>query len=128
MKMGAVNHYILPQWNGNDLVTIKYGNLSIIKIVEGMLNFGCDYGNIVAKIYGGAEVLTGVSTRFNIGRRNIAVAREMLGEFRIPIIFEDVGGNKGRKITFNTYTGEVECHVIEKLEQLNKTKKQIPII
>jgi chemotaxis protein CheD len=112
--VGTINHYILPLWNGSDIETMKYGNLSIIRIMEGMLSFGCDYGSIVAKVYGGAEVLTGVSTRFHIGKRNIAVAFDLLNEFRIPIVFSDVGGDKGRKITFNTRTGEVEAYLINK--------------
>ncbi|MDR1666256.1 MAG: chemotaxis protein CheD [Bacteroidales bacterium] len=128
IKVGAINHYILPQWNGSDLVTIKYGNLSIIRIIEGMLNFGCDYSDIEARVYGGAEVLTGVSTRFNIGRRNIAIAVEMLTAFRIPIVSSETGGDMGRKIVFNTYTGEVECFMIKKREYLDETKKQIIVV
>ncbi|MDR3093729.1 MAG: chemotaxis protein CheD [Bacteroidales bacterium] len=120
-QVGTVNHYILPLWNGSDIETMKYGNLSIIRIVEGMLSFGCDYGNIEAKVYGGAEVLTGSSVRFHIGQRNIAIANEMLKEFRIPITFSDVGGNMGRKITFNTKTGEVESYLIHRRKELDET-------
>jgi chemotaxis protein CheD len=119
--VGTINHYILPLWNGTDIETMKYGNLSIIRIVEGMLSFGCEYGNIGAKIYGGAEVLTGASARFHIGQRNIAIANEILKEFRIPVTFSDVGGNKGRKITFNTKPGEVECYLINRRPHLDET-------
>ena len=111
---GAINHYILPQWNGYDLTTMKYGNLSIIRILEEMLTLGCRYENITAKLFGGAEVLSGMPTNFNIGKRNIQLAMDILGEFRIPIVFSDVGGNRGRKIVFNTLTGEVEFDIIRK--------------
>ncbi|GHT22067.1 putative chemoreceptor glutamine deamidase CheD 2 [Bacteroidia bacterium] len=127
-QMGAINHYILPLWNGSDLETMKYGNLSIIRIVEGLLSFGCNYDSIEAQVYGGAEVLTGASTRFHIGQRNIAIANEMLKEFRIPITFSDVGGNRGRKITFNTQTGEVESYLIHRRKELDELDETYHII
>jgi len=111
---GAINHFILPYWNGQDLVTMKYGNMSIIRILEEMLTLGSTYENIVAKIYGGAEVLTGMPVNFHIGSRNIKAATNILKEFKIPVLVSDIGGHKGRKITFNTLTGEVECEVIRK--------------
>ncbi|MDR1673632.1 MAG: chemotaxis protein CheD [Bacteroidales bacterium] len=115
--MGTINHYILPQWNGVDLATMKYGNLSIIRILEGLLRFGCTYKDIEAKVLGGAEVLVGTSTRFHIGQRNIDIALKMLQEFGIPVALINVGGDKGRKIIFNTQTGEVECLYINRRER-----------
>jgi chemotaxis protein CheD len=117
MQMGAINHYILPHWNGNDLATMKYGNLSIIRILEGLLSFGCDHDDLQAKVLGGAEVLTGAPTRFHIGRRNVRIAMDILAEFDIPVVFSNVGGAEGRKISFNTKTGEVECRFIKQRTQ-----------
>ena len=111
---GAINHFILPYWNGQDLVTMKYGNMSTIRIIEELLTIGSNYENIVAKVFGGAEVLTGMSVNFHIGSRNFQAAINILTEFKIPILVSDIGGNKGRKITFNTLTGDVECEIIRK--------------
>ena len=116
---GAINHYILPHWNGHDLATMKYGNLSIIRILEELLLLGSKYENVVAKVYGGAQVITGMPTNFHIGKRNIQLANDILKEFKIPVLFSDVGGNIGRKIVFNTFTGEVELHMIRKKEKTN---------
>ena len=121
LKLGAINHFILPQWNGNDLATMKYGNLSIIRILEELLKLGSKYENVVAKVFGGAEVLTGTPTTFHIGKRNIQIAFELLNEFRIPVLYSNVGGNSGRKIIFNTLTGEVEHNFIRnKVENRNQ--------
>jgi chemotaxis protein CheD len=43
----------------------------------------------------------------HIGQRNVMVAEEMLEERHIPIIGRSTGGNSGRKIIYNTKTGEV---------------------
>jgi len=117
LKYGAINHYILPQWNGYDLATMKYGRISIIQILEELLKFGSQYENLTAKVFGGAEVLTGISSSFHIGKRNIEIALDTLNELRIPVLFTDVGGNKGRKIFFNTSTGEVEYEFIRTREK-----------
>ena len=114
---GAINHFILPYWNGHDLATMKYGNLSIIRILEELLIIGCKYEDLVARVFGGAEVLTGMPTNFHIGRRNAQIALEILKEFKIPVLFSDTGGNRGRKISFNTFTGEVECDFIRQRDK-----------
>ena len=115
MQIGAINHFILPQWNGQDLSTMKYGNLSIIRILEEILDCGCKYENIQAKVFGGAEVLTGTPTKFHIGRRNAKIATEILAEFKIPIVMLSIGGDRGRKIIFNTHTGDVNCNFIRRV-------------
>ena len=122
LKQGAINHYLLPHWNGNDLTTMKYGNLSIIRILEEMLKLDCKYENIVANVFGGAEVLSGMPTNFHIGRRNVRIAIEILGELKIPILTSDIGGNRGRKIIFNTLTGEVKCEYIRQREVGSSTQ------
>ena len=116
LKQGAINHFILPQWNGHDLATMKYGNLAIIRILEELLILGSKYENIVAHVFGGAEVITETPTNFHIGKRNVQIALEILNEFRIPIVLSDVEGNRGRKINFNTLTGEVDHNYIRPIE------------
>jgi len=111
-KQGAINHYILPHWNGCDPVFMKYGNLSIIGILRELLLLGSRLENVKAQIYGGAEILTETPANFYIGKRNTQIAFEILNEFQIPVFFSDVGGNKGRKISFNTYSGKVELEYI----------------
>ncbi len=113
LQRGAINHFILPLWNGHDLSTMKYGNLAIIRILEELLILGSKYEDIEAGVFGGAEVLTGAPTNFHIGRRNARIAVEILNEFKIPIIQSNLGGNRGRKIIFNTLTGETNHEFIK---------------
>ena len=118
LRQGTINNYILPSWNGVDEATMKYGNMSIIHILGKLLMFDSKFENVVAKVYGCAEVLTGMSTNFHIGERNIQIAFEILNEFKIPVLFSDVGGDKGRKINFNTLTGDVEVDYIRSNKRL----------
>ena len=113
-----MNHYILPIWNGNDTATMKYGNLSIVSILRKLLILGCKFENVVAKVYGGAEIIAETPANFHIGKRNTQIAFEILHEFRIPVLFSDVGGHKGRKISFNTFTGIVEVEYIGQKDKI----------
>ncbi len=115
LKIGGMNHYMLPNWNGNDLASPKYGNIAIDKLVERMLYHGSDIKNIQAKIFGGGELLESATGNSNmIGERNIRVARLMLEEKKIPIVASSTGGRRGRKIIFFNDTGEVRHKFLEK--------------
>jgi chemotaxis protein CheD len=106
-KTGGINHFMLPLWNGEGLATPKYGNIAIEKLMEKLIFAGSKKEHLVAKVFGGGEVIEYSSKAFNIGLRNITVAFEILGELRIPVVSQSTGGKQGRKIIFNTHTGEV---------------------
>lgn len=106
--IGGMNHYLVPLWNGNGLQSPKYGNVAIHRLVEGMVNIGCNINNIEAKIFGGGNVIdVGSNESMMVGRKNIIVAKEILDEYKIPIIAKDVGGIYGRRLLLNTDTGKV---------------------
>jgi chemotaxis protein CheD len=106
-KTGGMNHFMLPQWNGIGLATPKYGNIAIERLIENMISFGSRKENLIAKVFGGGAVLETSFAQFNIGERNISITFELLNEFKIPVISKSTGGKLGRKIIFNTFTGEV---------------------
>ena len=113
-KIGGINHYMLPFWNGQGLASPKYGNIAIERLLEKMIALGCKKSNIRAKVFGGGEVIETNIAQFKIGQRNIELAMEALDDLKIPIVAKSVGGKLGRKIEFNTETGEVKQKYIEK--------------
>jgi chemotaxis protein CheD len=112
--IGGINHYMLPFWNGNGLASPKYGNIAIEKLVEKMISMGSKIENIQAKVFGGGEVVETQTNLFRIGERNIEIAEKTLKELRISIVAKSVGGKLGRKIRYNTSTGEVMMKFIQK--------------
>jgi chemotaxis protein CheD len=106
-KVGGINHYMLPFWNGQGLASPKYGNIAIERLYEQVIINGANPKTIISKIFGGGEVIQSINSHFNIGSRNIATAEEILKEMNIPIVAKSTGGKLGRKITFNSSTGEV---------------------
>ena len=106
-KSGGMNHYMLPYWNGNGLATPKYGNIAIEKLIAQMVSSGSRQEHLIAKVFGGAAVIETMPNSFNIGERNCEVALEILQAYGIPVVARSTGGKLGRKIIFNTSSGEV---------------------
>lgn len=105
--IGGMNHIMLPLWNGEGLATPKYGNIAIEKLMDKLKRIGCRRENLVAKVFGGANIAGTGQEVFLIGDRNIILAVQMLEDFKIPVVAKDVGGRVGRKIIMNSSTGVV---------------------
>ena len=114
LRIGGINHYMLPFWNGQGLASPKFGNIAINKLLEKMYSLGCSKINLRAKVFGGSNIFESNLEQFKIGERNIEIALEMLKDHQINIISSSTGGNLGRRIQYNTATGEVLQKMIEK--------------
>lgn len=106
-RLGGINHYLLPLWNGEGLPTPKYGNVAIVKLIEKVNALSAPGDKLVAKVFGGASMWEKAEGLLAIGQRNIEFAIETLEHHRIPIISSDLGGQQGRKLIFNSGDGTV---------------------
>ena len=104
-RIGGINHYLLPLWNGDGLPTPKYGNIAISKLVEKIADCGGSPYRLIAKLFGGASMWHSSPGLYQVGERNIALAQTQLAEMKIQIAAADLGGNVGRKVIFDTGTG-----------------------
>jgi chemotaxis protein CheD len=106
-RIGAMNHYLLPLWNGDGLPSPRYGNIAIGRLLEMMSTLGCAPRGLRAKVFGGGSVIQTSGGLWNIGERNALLAEDLLQAAEIPIVGRDIGGSAGRRIRFLTATGEV---------------------
>lgn len=106
-RIGGINHYMLPLWNGEGLPTPRYGNVAIETLIDRLQGMGCQISRLQAKVFGGAAMWENGTGLITIGERNIDLAWRMLHHYAIPVVGNDVGGNVSRKIICNTGTGEV---------------------
>ncbi|HYF69523.1 MAG TPA: chemotaxis protein CheD [Ohtaekwangia sp.] len=111
-KVGGMNHYLLPLWNGEGLASPKYGNIAIEKLISEMVFQGAVKKNLVAKIFGGRMQSEAGAAPYHIGLRNSQIAKQMLADLTIPIVAENVGGELGMTIQFDTSTGIVKLKYI----------------
>jgi chemotaxis protein CheD len=109
-KIGGINHYLLPNNplpnNPNAQSDLRYGNTATERLIETLLGLGVKKQRIVAKVVGGASILTSFSdTRKSIGDQNVDIARTLLAKHGINVSGEQTGGTRGRKLLFHTGNG-----------------------
>ena len=109
LRLGSINHFVLPHWAGPRQSSPRYGNMAMEQLIEETLALGSRRRDLQAKVFGGARVLgTSEADSTHLGARNVEVAREILAHEGIRVVAEDVGGKKGRKLIFRTADGSVE--------------------
>lgn len=114
LKIGGINHYLLPFWNKEGLPTPKYGNVAIQRLVEKMIALGSNKKHLEAKIFGGASQFENSnSAMLNVGQRNIQIAIDLLNKDNIRILGKDVGNTQGRRVLYMTNMGKVKVRMIQ---------------
>lgn len=114
--VGGLAHIMLPDSTKFNKVNndIKFADLAIPILINKMRDMGANIRNLRAKIAGGASMFNFSDSKINmdIGDRNSKAVKEILRSFSIPLDSEDVGGTKGRTITFDTLTGELYVRTV----------------
>ncbi|MBZ9688114.1 chemotaxis protein CheD [Clostridium estertheticum] len=109
--IGGLAHIMLPDSSQFNKVTneIKFADLAIPILVEIMIKKGATLKNMRAKIAGGASMFNfpDKTIVMDIGNRNGIAVKSALKSLSIPILSEDIGGNKGRTLIFDTTSGSL---------------------
>jgi chemotaxis protein CheD len=114
-KIGGMNHFQFPIIRSSKQATARYGNVAVSALINLMINEGSKSEHLEAQILGGA--FNPEISNKNIGQENINAAKKVLKNKNIRIVSEDVGGEKGRKVIFNTNTNEVAVVKVDKVRQ-----------
>lgn len=99
-RVGGMNHFMLP--GAGD--SARLGIYAMEVLINRMLKCGAERGSLVAKVFGGANVLEGMDT-LNIGSRNAVFVLEFLAEERIPVVAQDLEDLYPRKVAFFPTSG-----------------------
>lgn len=110
-RLGGLLHVMLPDSTQFNNVTkpAKFADLGIPLIIRELQLAGARTSRLQAKLVGGAQMFVGMDDKMalNIGQRNTEKSREILKKMGIPILSEEVGGNRGRTMILDTSTGDV---------------------
>ncbi len=104
--IGGMNHFIYPETLEQSKATAQYGNVATLELVRMMIRAGAKKQDLTAQLFGGASRMQRTEEP-TTGERNRLVARKVLEKAKVKIVSEDVGGSMGRKLIFDTSTGEV---------------------
>lgn len=115
---GGIFHAVLPSKDlGRNYdaaqtaaTTFRYVDSSIQKFMMILDEKGIQRDSVQIKLFGGAMVLPGRPYDpecDSVGKRNVLAAYKVLKEMGLRVTKSDVGGDKGRKIVFDMYSGDV---------------------
>jgi len=112
LGIGGVNHFLLPHFAGPDSSSTRFGSVAMAQLVEELLRLGARAHRLRAKVFGGGCVVEALRRRsHSLGAENVDVAFRFLRKLAIPVMSEDVGGHRGRKLVFRTADGTSEIRI-----------------
>ncbi len=104
LKIGGMNHFMLPDGDVGDGEPARYGSHAMELLINTLLKMGAQRDRLEAKVFGGGNVLKSFTTN-QVGSRNAAFALDYLKAERIRIVAQDLGGIHPRKVGFFPVSG-----------------------
>jgi len=99
-KVGGMNHFLLPLHVERE-ASPRFGTVAVPALVDAVLRAGGTRAGLVAKVFGGASVIGAIGKGGRrLGEENAALALRLLEDAGIPVLDQDVGGQRGRKLVF----------------------------
>jgi len=122
----AMNHFLHDVPKGKSFYQIgQYGSSATEYIIEKLMSFDPEASHYQAQVFGGAAVIKTVSSEQNVGQKNIDIAKKILNTYRISIIREEIGGQRGRRVSFDTATNTVFCRFAGQIGKKYKQHQEI---
>ena len=118
---GGMNHFLLPT-DERPVIdgmgdSARYGAYAMELLINQLLKLGAARHRLEAKIFGGGNVLRGLSGQ-GVGMRNAEFVQEYLRNESIPVLAADVGDNYPRKVYYFPDKGMVK---VKRIRQLHNT-------
>lgn len=115
-RLGAMCHVMLPSGPMlND--GFKFLDSTLDYMVAKIGGMGIRLASCEVKMFGGADVLLPrelEGSRLSVGCQNIQAAKRRLADLGIVPKSSDVGGKHGRKLFFNSHSGDVFLKKVKK--------------
>lgn len=116
--IGGMNHFVYPHLQPEVQPTAIYARPAMVQLIRMFRQSETDLDHLEAHVIGGAVPEDADDDIREMAQLNIEAAMRMLEHYNIPIAGQEVGGRHGRKVLFNTSTGEL---VIAKVEKIRKS-------
>jgi len=120
--VGGMNHFLLPSSDGKDRDAMRYGVNAMELLINGLLSRGASRSMLEAKLFGGANVLAGMS---DVGSRNAAFAEKYLADEGIRVVGGDVGGTKPRRVQYWPTTGRARQFAMPPIDGTQLVEREL---
>jgi len=117
LKIGGMNNFRLPVAEHSSRSTACYGNIATSALINMMIDTGSKVKYLEAQIFGGSSQPDSPAPKKDIAQDNIKIARNILKKKGIPIVSQDIGGEKGRKIVFDTISNQILVLKVDKIRK-----------
>lgn len=104
LRVGGMNHFMLPSGNADGGSGARYGSYAMELLINGLLKRGARRERLEAKVFGGGNVLQGFTSN-PVGTRNAEFVLAYLAAERIPILARDLLGIHPRKVCYFPASG-----------------------
>jgi chemotaxis receptor (MCP) glutamine deamidase CheD len=122
-NLGVGYCLVLPEAAVGELDRTRFGVHAMETLINSMMHLGADPRRLEARLYGGANVITGMTTRPTVGERNAIFAKAFLERERIPLMASVLGGERGLEVRFESNTARVTTREIGR-EQVDTAKEK----
>lgn len=115
--VGGLLHFVLPEAKGGleeagASQPFRYADTGVPLLFQAAYRLGAEKQRLVVRLAGGAAVAGGCGP-FQIGRRNYAAIRRILGQAGVLVEAEDVGGVVSRSVRLEVGTGRQWIRTLE---------------
>jgi chemotaxis protein CheD len=110
-RIGGMNHFMLPGDTASPgspwAASARFGVYAMEVLINEMLRMGADRRRLVAKVFGGAQLLSGFD-RLDVGAKNSEFVLEFLRVEGIRVLAKDLLDVCPRKVHFFVDSGKVQ--------------------
>ena len=104
-RIGGINHFMLPLAAATSAASPRFGNVAMEELLTKLCAAGARKALLRARVFGGACMFAPMLSAQHLGAKNADLAVEYLNRAGIQILQIDIGGTRGRKLSFNTDEG-----------------------
>ncbi|RMF40984.1 MAG: chemoreceptor glutamine deamidase CheD [Alphaproteobacteria bacterium] len=127
LGLGGLNHFLLPGDDSNGDGSARYGVNAMELLINDILRRGGKKSRLEAKVFGGANVID-VNSSQTVGNRNASFVLEFLKREGIPVLAQDLGGQRGRRIFYFPSTGRASVLMLRETETRRVNRNELPLI
>ncbi|MGI9508144.1 MAG: chemoreceptor glutamine deamidase CheD [Geminicoccaceae bacterium] len=127
--IGGLNHFLLPEsenghWGSTVDAAMRYGNHAMETLINDIIKLGGMRSRLEVKVFGGAQVIEGVSAQ-SVGMKNVEFVQGYLKNEGYPVAAEHLGGIAPRRIHYFPITGRVQMRQLQRSADKDLFKREM---
>ena len=124
-RRGGMAHWALPFRRGAPSSPV-FACPALVGLTRMFQAIGSSPGALQAHLFGGAENESSPRHVPGLSRQNVAVGLELLAKLGLEVVQRQVGGRKGRKVVFDSSSGESLVAEVDRLRASDWYPELVP--